>query len=79
MNLGQIKDFNRYVYSILHVGESCPPQKLNPSTSLLSGPLRQSPLKMQHITKASAWVQRPRGQDPPTSNINISTKIFDLT
>ena len=29
--------------------------------------------------RTSAWVRLPRGQDPPTCNLNISTKIIDPT
>ena len=54
MNLGQIKDFNRYVYIACRRALSS--RELNPITSTLSGqlvrPLRPSPPNMQHITKA---------------------------
>ena len=77
MNLGRIKDFNRYVY--IASRRILPPREWNPSTTLLSGqfvrPLKQSPPNIQHITKANF----PRGQNPPTCNTNISIKIFDST
>ena len=29
--------------------------------------------------RTSVWVRFPRGQDPPTCNLKISIKIFDLS
>ena len=64
MNLGRIKDFNRYAY--IACRGVLPPQELNPSTGLLSGQL--------------VWtLSPPNMQDTPTCNINISIKIFDST
>ena len=57
MNLGRIKDFNRYMF-ILQSRRVPRPPELNPSTSLLSEqlvrPLRQSPPNMQHINITKA-------------------------